>query len=617
MRSMHLCRSGADPIRRRLRHAAALVGACGAIAVAFIAGAAPAPAASGGEGIDHITVDLTAHTDGTLGVVETIEYDFGVVAKRGIIRVIQDRKRFDYHHDRRYPITVTSVTASGGASARRSVSQKGTNLEIKVGDAHSTISGVHTYVITYTVAGAYDRFPDHDELNWNAVGTEWSVPISRVTVRLHTPAAVTRVACEAGYVTSRLPCAGATVAANGSGATFENGLLSANQGVTVVAAMPRGTFSAVGPILEKHWTFDQGFALTRATVGGAAALAVLLVGGMVVLVWRVGRDRRYVGSATDAVFGNPSGASERVGVFDDHTTPLEYSPPDQLRPAQVGTLVDEVAGPLDVTATIVDLAVRKYLSIEAIPKEHWFGHPDWRLTRLERNEPLLRYERLLLDALFASTDGTVLLSALKAKFHESLVKVERALYDDAVSRGWFVRRPDKARAFWHGIALGAILGGAALTIVLAWRTSYGLLGLPIVLAGIVLSACAHAMPRRTPKGTGTTRRVLGFRRFIAESERDRARFAEQQQLFSEYLPYAIVFGVVDRWAKTFEGLAAEPDVSWYQSTMPFNAVAFGHSINGFAVASVGTVQSTPAGSGGSGFSGGVGGGGGGGGGGSW
>jgi uncharacterized membrane protein len=112
--------------------------------------------------------------------------------------------------------------------------------------------------------------------------------------------------------------------------------------------------------------------------------------------------------------------------------------------------------------------------------------------------------------------------------------------------------------------------------------------------------------------------VLGFRRFIVESEKDRAKFAEQTNLFSEYLPYAIVFGVVDKWARTFEGLANAPDTSWYRSNQPFSAIAFGHAVNGFATSSVGTLQSTPAGSGGSGFSGGgVGGGGGGGGGGSW
>jgi Predicted membrane protein (DUF2207) len=597
---------------------AALISAFGVVAMMLLSGAAPAGAQSlGAEGIDHITVDLTASRDGTLTVVETIAYDFGVVPKHGIIRVIPDRVRFDKHHDRRYPITVTSVTASAGASAKRSVSQHGADLQIKIGDAKKTVSGPVTYVISYTVRGAFDRFPDHDELTWNAVGTEWSVPVDGVTVQLRAPAPVTRVACETGYTGSRLPCTRSAVAAAGATtADYTQDDLGSNQGVTIVAAMARDSVTNVGPILAKHWTTDQGFALTRGTIGGAGALLVILVGGLWFLVWRVGRDRRYVGGATDAVFGNPSGSTTRVGVFEDHTTPVEYTPPDDLRPGQIGTLVDEVAGPLDVSATIVDLAVRKYLKIEEIPKHHLFGHPDWKLTRLDKNDPLLRYERLLLDALFAGTDGDVLLSSLKTKFHTSLVSVEGALYDDAVARGWFMVRPDKARAFWHGIALSAIIGGAALTFVLARWTSLGLLGIPVIIGGLVLSACSHAMPRRTPKGTGTTRRVLGFRRFISESERDRARFAEQQQLFSEYLPYAIVFGVVDRWAKTFEGLAA-PDTSWYSSSTPFNVIAFSNSINGFAVSSVGTMQSTPAGSGGSGFSGGVGGGGGGGGGGSW
>ena len=596
---------------------AALLAAVGVVALMLLSGAPGAGAQTfGPEGIDHITVDLTASRDGTLAVVETIAYDFGVVPKHGIIRVIPDRVRFDKHHDRRYPITVTSVTASAGASAKRSVSQHGTDLQIKIGDAKKTVSGPVTYVISYTVRGAFDRFADHDELTWNAVGTEWSVPVDGVTVQLHAPAPITAAGCEAGYTGSKLPCTTIPTALGVTTAKWTQDQLGSNQGVTIVAAMPRDSVENVGPILAKHWTFDQGFALTRASMGGAGALLLLLVGGVVLLVWRVGRDRRYVGSATDAVFGNPTGSTTRVGVFEDHTTPVEYTPPDGVRPGQIGTLVDETAGPLDVSATIVDLAVRKYLRIEEIPKHHLFGHTDWKLTRLDKNDPLLRYERLLLDALFAGTDGDVLLSSLKTKFHTSLVSVEGALYDDAVARGWFLLRPDKARAFWHRVALLAIFVGAALTFVLARWTSFGLLGLPVILGGLVLSACSHAMPRRTPKGTGTTRRVLGFRRFIAESERDRARFAEQQQLFSEYLPYAIVFGVVDRWAKTFDGLAA-PDTSWYSSTTPFNAIAFSHSINGFAVSSVGTMQSTPAGSGGSGFSGGVGGGGGGGGGGSW
>jgi hypothetical protein len=280
---------------------------------------------------DHITVDLTAHRDGTLAVVETIAYDFGVVPRHGIIRVIPDRVRFDAHHDRRLLITVTSVTASSGTPSGHSDSQQGSSLQIKIGDKNRTITGPHTYVIAYTVAGAFNAFPDHDELNWNAVGTEWSVPISEVTVRVHAPARVTRVGCEAGYLNSRIPCTSAEIV-KATGARFGEGLLNPNQGVTVVVAMPPGTITNVAPILTKHWTLDQGFVVTRDRMGAVVALAVLLIGAILILAWRVGRDRRYVGSATDAVFGNPTGASTMVRVFDDHTTPVEYTPPDGLRP---------------------------------------------------------------------------------------------------------------------------------------------------------------------------------------------------------------------------------------------------------------------------------------------
>ena len=43
--------------------------------------------------------------------------------------------------------------------------------------------------------------------------------------------------------------------------------------------------------------------------------------------------------------------------------PVEFVPPDGVLPGQVGTLVDEHANLVDVTATIVDLAVRGWLTI--------------------------------------------------------------------------------------------------------------------------------------------------------------------------------------------------------------------------------------------------------------
>jgi uncharacterized membrane protein len=116
------------------------------------------------------------------------------------------------------------------------------------------------------------------------------------------------------------------------------------------------------------------------------------------------------------------------------------------------------------------------------------------------------------------------------------------------------------------------------------------------------------------------RRVQGFRRLIENGEAERARFAERAGIFSEYLPYAIVFGATEKWARAFSGLDREvAQAGWYVSPHPFTIAAFAGSVGDFTVATSGTlVASTPSSSGTSGFSGGFsGGGGGGGGGGSW
>jgi uncharacterized membrane protein len=118
-------------------------------------------------------------------------------------------------------------------------------------------------------------------------------------------------------------------------------------------------------------------------------------------------------------------------------------------------------------------------------------------------------------------------------------------------------------------------------------------------------------------------RVRGFRRLFDEGDEDlRARFAEQHHIFSEYLPYAIVFGCTQKWARAFEGLDAEQlgTTQWYGGHANLNALVLASALDDFGTAATGTLYaSQPSSSGGSGFGGGgsSGGGGGGGGGGSW
>lgn len=597
----------------------AVAAAVAAGGIAAAGGGRPA-AAQAVERIRDYRVQLAIEADGGLRVREVVTYDFGDQRRHGILRHIPVRLRYDDRHDRVYPVEVLAVEASPGTPARYRVERAGGTMTLRIGDPDRTVTGAHTYTISYRVEAALNGFADHDELYWNAIGAQWGVPVDQAVVTVTAPAAVREVACFAGPVGSSLPCRSAT--ADGPTARFAHDGLAAHQALTVVAAIPPGAVPPPRPRLEERWSVERAFSLTPATVASAGLLTVAALAGFAALAWRVGRDRRYAGSHVDVVFGGAGDAEEPVPLAERPVTPVEPAPPDGVRPGQVGTLVDEHAHPLDVVATIVDLAVRGYLRIDEVQRKTWFNKPDWALVRLGKDAgDLLAYERLLLDAVFrGSADGEVRMSELRNAFAERLRQVQDALYDDAVARRWFPARPDRIRARWRVIGLVAAAAGAGLVVLAARHTRAGIVPVPVVLAGLVLVAGAGWMPRRTARGTAVVRRVAGFRRFIEDSEKDRARFAERTNLFSEYLPYAIVFGCTEKWAKAFAGLDGElPEMGWYSGADGLGAASFSSSMDSFTVSTAGTIASTPGGSGSSGFGGGgsSGGGGGGGGGGSW
>lgn len=595
----------------------AAAGAVAVVALVLLGG--PAGAQGPGERITAYDVDIRVESTGALLITEVIDYDFASNSRHGIFREIPVRLDYDSRYERIYPLDVISVEGSPGTPDQYERETAGNYERLRIGDPDETITGLHRYTITYRVEGALNGFESHDELYWNAIGTEWPVVIEEATVRVTTPADITEVACFGGEGGSRLPCVEAEQA--GRTASFADRRLRPGNGVTVVVGFAKGAVPPPVPVLDERWSLTRAFATTPATVSTSLVLLVLAVGGVGRLAWRTGRDRAFAGSPVDVAYAT-AGQDEPVrpsfGPFGAGETPVEFVPPDGFRPGQLGTLVDEAANTLDVTATIVDLAVRGYLRIDEIPKKGWFGKPDWTLTKLKEGDGLLHYEALLLDGLFR--DGAeVKLSSLRTTFVSRLKRVQEALYDDAVASGWFLGRPDRIRLRWRLIGGAAVVLALVLLVVLMAFTHAALIAVPLLLGAVMLLVSAKRMPRRTAKGTGVLQRVNGFRRFIDESEKDRARFAEQQHLFSEYLPYAIVFGATEKWARTFAGLDDElVQPGWYGGSSSFTPVGFAHSIDGFAVTTAGTITSTPAGSGSSGFSGGSsGGGGGGGGGGSW
>jgi uncharacterized membrane protein YgcG len=597
-----------------LPRALATVVVAAGLALAVLAG--PARAQSPERLLDY-RVGLQIQADGALLVTEQIAYDLGSEERHGIFRDVPVRFRYDDRYDRVYPLEVLGVSGSPGTPVQYTLEDVDNTLPIRIGDPDQTISGQHDYTIVYRVEGTLNGFPGHDELYWNAIGGDWEVPIEQASVTVTAPAAIGRVACYAGPVGSTRSCASSEP--DGPTAAFEATGLGSHEGVTVVG-FPTGVVPAPRPVLEERWSLVRAFSVTPDTLAmaGGVLVAVLLVLGWLFGV--VGRDRR-----PDDGHGWLTGAM------------VEAVPPEQIRPAQAGLLVDEVVNPVAIPATLVDLAVRGYLRIEEDPANDDWEKPDWRLVKLKAaDKDLLDYERLLLDGLFvahgrAEDAEAVWLSELGQDFYHRSKLLRSRLYQDAVARGWFTDYPDEVQRRWVKRGRVVTVLGAILTLGAALTTGYGLVALPILLAGPVLMVGARWMPRHTPVGAELLRRVNGFRAYLQTAGADRADPARAAGQFSPYLPYAIVFGLTEQWTRTLALVGAPAHTPWYKSDRPYAPHRFHSRMHRFSSASAATLTVTPpavsgasgfgsGGSSGGGSSGGggySGGGGGGGGGGSW
>jgi uncharacterized membrane protein YgcG len=594
------------------------------LAVAVSALVVAVPAADEGWVIERMHIQLDIQPDGMVNVIEALDVDFlGLPDKHGIFRDIVYLQDFDRENYRRYDISLTGVTAEDGRQHQVVTSTEGALTRFRIGDPDRTVSGKETYRISYRLGGALNAFTDHDELYWNATG-RWPVSVTAATITVRTPpGAIERVTCFQGLEGSTEPCRSSF---EGDQAVFEaTRPLTEQEGITIVTGLRKGAVSEPAPLLQSKPRALFGgshavptvFEATTPLLTGMWVGFVAVIAGVSALWWRLGRDRRFV----SVHYLNEDSREERVPLFGARPVAVEFEPPDRIRPGQMGLLVDQRADTLDVTATIVDLAVRGYLKITEIPKSGWFGKADWQIDRLKNaDDTLLEYERIVLTGLFSS-GASRKLSDLKNKFYKDLSKAKKALYVDGVERKWFRRNPNTVRVVARTVGLGIIVLGVITTFALGLRWGAGLLGLPVVAGGLLFMLMSGAMPRRTAAGREVMRRTLGFARYVRTAEKHQQDFAERANIFTAYLPYAVVFKCVDKWAQAFKDIDLQAATSgWYVgSTDGFDPGHFSSSLSNFSSSVSSTITSTPGGSGGSGFSGGgsSGGGGGGGGGGSW
>lgn len=549
------------------------------VAVSALPAAASAGDATGDDypGREVLQWDATyaLQVDGSVDVRTEIDFDFGDDPGHGVVFTLPTAQPIEDGYERLFDITDVTAESPSGAPDDLATEAQGGSLVVRIGDEDvDDVSGTQTYVVTYSVARAMNSTEASetesgiagDEFFWNPIGTGWETPIRDVTITVESPVAATEVACFAGPRGSTDTCD--AVGDPAPSVTFEASGLEPGEPVTIAALYPAGTFDTTARTRIEN-DIVRAFAITPWTVGISVAMLAAGLGALALYFRRTAVDRQYaeLTPGLGPVSGVDAGTRPVAG---GQPVAVQFEPPAGLRPGQLGTLLDEKADVRDVTATIVDQAVRGYLRIDPVGDEQepeGTAPRDYTLVKLrEGDDAMPAYGRTLFDSIFDGREQ-VTLTDLKATFAADLAKVQKELYSDVTDRGWFHRNPQTARVTWASIAVVGLVVGVIGTLVLAANSRWALVGLPVVIVSIVALALTGAAPARTAEGTKVLAQTKGFKLFLETADGYRLRFEEGHDIFSQYLPYAIAFGIADKWSAKFAALAQEgydvPTPTWY------------------------------------------------------
>ncbi len=468
--------------------------------------------------IEDFSVALELRSDAVLEVGETIAVLFDL-PRHGIIREIPVSYRLPTGERFRLRLELLEVLQDGRPAAYRAY-REGENLVVKIGDPHVTVRGRVVYTLRYRVLRALLPYGEEIELYWNAIGTEWTMPIRQARVEIRLPPEIPRESVRflgfQGPYGSALPL---DLAWADGMLVGETKGLRPGEGITVAVRVPAG-YIALPSLGQRILWFLQDNAY--------AAIPLFVLLGMTVVWWRWGRD-------------------PELG-----TIAPEFTPPAGLGPAEAGVLVDDRFDPRDLTAGILSLATKGWLRIREVDE-------DFQLIPQEGERELTPFEAALREALFAEKKEGPRFSDLKYRLYERIAGLRAKLFIELVDKGIYPSNPEHVRGFWRALGVGGTLFGLALLFL--FGNLY--LGASVVVSGLIVFFFAPYMPRKTPKGMALLRRVLGLAEYIRRAEVDRIEFALKEKHFEELLPYAVALDLVDAWVEKFAPLLKEPP-AWYE-----------------------------------------------------
>jgi len=399
------------------------------------------------------------------------------------------------------------------------------------------------WIISYRMKGAMIYAEDYDRLYWNAISWDREAPIksSRVTVSLPEGTDFSEVRYTDYYLMPE-PFGEKDSGRDGDVIWWEAKDIPAYYDFTIDVAFPKG-------VIDKPWPYRASTLWLMLGISLAIFLAAL---ALMLGLWGLkGRD-----------------------AYSEPAPGVSYEAPRELRPAVMSMLVHQQPKPDDMTATVIDLAVRGKLKIT---EEKDAGLSEYTFERLDDSKQgLLPYEVTVMKGLFKDGDSV---EGEDVRLGDRLVTFMNGVRDEARKQKLFYDDPEKTVGRYFKLAMALLLLPPIVLFIVHFWVDLGyvwILLVGTVPAAIAVWIIAHAMPQRTPVGSRLYWQAMGFREYLKTAEAGEVESMTIQN-FQENLPYSMVLGLADRWAQMFAGILTAPP-EWYSGPGAFDTLGFTSSM---------------------------------------
>ena len=546
------------------------------------------------ERILRMDVQLKVNQDRSIDVVEEILVRAeGNQIKRGIKRSLPTKR---YLKNRQSSMKYKRIEVlKDGSPSPHHIESDNRFKTIYVGEKNTFLKpGEYLYTIKYHVPHQVGMYETHDEIYWNAIGTDWDLPIqnSKVAIQIPENANTIQQSCYTGkYGLSERNCAFEETNISGEYIYTLTTPLAPRQGMTVAIGWEKGAVD-----YPPFW--KRFFAVILCSIGGIFLL------GYYIVTWL------------------------RYGIDPPKPTPYPlFKAPNDLSPGGLGYFHNKGQSMKNLGASIVHLAIQGYLKIDESEEKGWFSRSkNYTLSKIkDSSDQSSAEEKRIMDDLFGQGNTVILDGQYDSRFkeavqgfHSSLKFQHHKMLQDGNNRQFLV--------------LPILLSIGILATSLIVMSNAGLLdqvGInnPNVLAlamffgftiiGIILYAYLIKQP--SPERQKLSSEIQGFKMYLNMAEKNRMQLLNPPdrtpEHFEEMLPYAFALSVEHDWAELFKDVlaAAQYEPQWCNTNPVYFSNSFSNSFASTANATSTPPQSSGGGSGGGGFSGGGGGGGGGGG----